>query len=83
MDEKKFSVGQHVFIISNNSYVMEMIIMNIAGDFYTLRSADNYGSGTRLKKHRLFATREEAEKVMAEERKKRDQNNYGRSNHWY
>lgn len=24
MEEKKFAVGQHVFIISNNSFVMKM-----------------------------------------------------------
>ncbi len=82
MDEKKFSVGQHVFIISNNSYVMEMLILRITGEFYTLRSV-NQGSGTRLKKHRLYATKEEAQKILDEENKKRNQHNFGRSNRWY
>lgn len=82
MEEKKYSVGQHVFIISNNSYVMEMQIMRISGDFYTLRSVQNYGSGIRLKKYRLFATQEEAEAVMNAERKKRD-SNIGRPRRWY
>ncbi len=82
MDEKKFSVGQHVFIISNNSYVMEMVILRITGEFYTLRSV-NQGSGTRLKKHRLYATKEEAQKILDEENKKRNQHNFGRSNRWY
>ena len=49
MEEKKYTVGQHVFIISNNSYVMEMEIVRITGDFFTLRSVQNYGSGMRLK----------------------------------
>jgi len=83
MEEKKYTVGQHVFIISNNSYVMEMEIMRIAGDFYTLRSTQNYGSGMRLKKHRLYATKEEAEAVMKNDRQKRDSGSIGRSNHWY
>lgn len=83
MDEIKYSVGQHVFIISNNSYIMEMQIVNISGDFYTLRSATNYGSGMRLKKHRLFATKEQAETFLKNERQKRDSGNRGRSNHWY
>ncbi len=83
MNDKAFTVGQHVFIISNNSYVMEMKIMRISGDFYTLRSIDNPGSGIRLKKYRLFPTREDAEKVMKDERYKRDHNNYGRPKHWY
>ena len=83
MEEKKYTVGQHVFIISNNSYVMEMQIMRISGDFYTLRSVENYGSGMRLKGHRLYATKEEAENVMKAERQKRDSGNMGRSNHWY
>ena len=71
MAETNYTVGQHVFIISNNSFVMEMEIVRISGDFYTLRSAENYGSGMRLKKHRLFATKEEAEAVMKSERQKR------------
>lgn len=82
MEEKKYSVGQHVFIISNNSYVMEMQIVRISGDFYTLRSIQNYGSGIRVKKYRLFATQAEAEAVMESERKKRD-STIGRPRRWY
>ncbi len=82
MGEKKFSAGQHVFIISNNSYVMEMVILRVSGDFYTLRSV-NQGSGTRLKGHRIFATREEAERFLDDEKKKRDQKTPGRTRHWY
>lgn len=82
MQEKKYSVGQHVFIISNNSYVMEMQIMRISGDFYTLRSVDNYGSGMRLKGHRLYVTKEEAEAVIKNEHQKRDANS-GRPRRWY
>ena len=82
MEDKKYSVGQHVFIISNNSYVMEMEIMRITGDFYTLRSVQNYGSGIRLKKYRLYSTKEEAEAVMDSERKKRN-SGIGRPRHWY
>lgn len=83
MEEKKYTVGQHVFIISNNSYVIEMQIMRISGGFYTLRSVENYGSGMRLKGHRLYATKEEAENVMKAKRQKRDSGTMGRSNHWY
>lgn len=56
--------------------------MRISGDFYTLRSVENYGSGMRLKGHRLYATKEEAEAVMKNERQKRDANS-GRSRRWY
>ena len=82
MDEKKFTVGQHVFIISNNSYVMEMVVLRVSGDFYTLRSV-NQGSGTRLKEHRLYATKEEAERVLEADKKKLDQQNFSRSKRWY
>lgn len=82
MEEKKYTVGQHVFIISNNSFVMEMQIMRISGDFYTLRSVENYGSGMRLKGHRLYATKEEAEAVIKSEQQKRDACS-GRSRRWY
>lgn len=83
MEEKKYSVGQHVFIISNNSFVMEMQIVRISGDFYTLRSIENYSSGIRLKKHRIYPTKEEAVAVMEQERKKRDSGSFGSSHHWY
>ncbi len=82
MEEKKYTVGQHVFIISNNSYVMEMQIMRISGDFYTLRSVEVSGSGMRLKKHRLYATKEDAVSVMESERKKRDSGSMGRYRQW-
>ena len=82
MAEKNYSVGQHVFIISNNSYVMEMQIMRISGDFYTLRSVENFGSGMRLKGHRLYVTKEEAEAVIKNEHQKRDANS-GRPRRWY
>ena len=60
----------------------QMVILRITGDFYTLRSVDNCGSGIRLKAHRLFATKEEAEAVMDSERKKRD-SGFGRPRRWY
>lgn len=82
MEEQKYKVGKHVFIISNNSFVMEMQIMRISGDFYTLRSVENYGSGMRLKGHRLYVTKEEAEAVIKNEHQKRDANS-GRSRRWY
>lgn len=82
MEEKKYTVGQHVFIISNNSYVMEMVVLRVSGDFYTLRSV-NQGSGTRLKKHRIYATKEDAQKVLDEETRKREQQNFSRSKRWY
>ena len=63
-------------------YVMEMVILRITGDFYTLRSVDNCGSGIRLKAHRLFSTKAEAEVVMDSERKKRD-SGFGRPRRWY
>lgn len=83
MGDIKYTTNQNVFIISNNSYVMEMKIIRISGDFYTLRSVENSESGIRLKKHRLFPTKEEAEKTMIAERQKRDNKNFGRPKHWY
>lgn len=82
MEDKKYTVGQHVFIISNNSYVMEMVILRITGEFFTLRSVDQ-GGGTRLKKHRIFATKEEAQKLLDAETKKRNQQNFSRTKRWY
>lgn len=38
--------------------------MRISGDFFTLRTVENYSSGMRLKKHRLYSTKEETVAVM-------------------
>ena len=61
---------------------MEMQIMRISGDFYTLRSVEVDGSGMRLKKHRLYETKEDAVSVMESERKKRDSGSMSRYRQW-
>lgn len=69
MGDNKFSKGDIVYVVSNNKYIMKMEIISISGDFYTLRSVET-GGGTRLKKHRLHSTQEEAQKVIDEHQKR-------------
>ena len=60
MGNKKYNIGDRVFIISNGVKVDELTVIAVSGNFYTLRYVE-LGGGTRLASHRLYATREEAE----------------------
>ena len=53
-----FKPGQTVYFIANNSHVVQATVIKVSGNLYTLRFD---GKGIRLKGHRLFATKEEAE----------------------
>ncbi|SEW38323.1 hypothetical protein SAMN05216413_2633 [Ruminococcaceae bacterium KH2T8] len=78
MSDNKYSRGDIVYVVSNGIYIMKMEIISISGDFYTLRSVDS-GAGTRLKKHRIYATEEEAQKVIDEhDRKSKSDSGYNR-----
>lgn len=64
VSDKRFNVGDRVFIISNGVRVDELTVISVSGTFYTLRYIAT-GGGTRLSAHRLFATRDEAERELA------------------
>ena len=68
---RRFNVGDRVFIISNGVRVDELIVISVNGDLYTLRYVAT-GGGTRLAAHRLFATRDEAERELADIRRRHD-----------
>lgn len=76
MSDKKFNVGDHVFIISNGVRIDELTVINVSGNFYMLHYTQT-GGGTRLAGHRLYASREEAQAVL-DEKTKRDSNNWRR-----
>ena len=56
------SSGKKAYIIVSNSYVMPVTIVRFSSGFFTLRFEK--GGGTKLKKHRVYRTKEEAEKAL-------------------
>lgn len=56
----RFKAGDRAFIIESNRFVREVEVRNCSGGMYLVRFLDSTG-GIKLKEHRLFATKEEAE----------------------
>ena len=54
-------VGDTAYIVESNRYVREVEIRRCSGGMFLVRFTDT-GGGIQVKAHRLFATREEAEK---------------------
>ena len=57
-------VGDTAYIVESNRYVREVEIRRCSGGMFMVRFTDT-GGGIQVKAHRLFATREEAEKSIA------------------
>ena len=74
-------VGDTAYIVESNRYVREVEIRRCSGGMFLVRFTDT-GGGIQVKAHRLFATREEAEKSIekAPETKRVRGNPYDR---WY
>jgi hypothetical protein len=56
-------VGDTAYIVESNRYVREVEIRRCSGGMFLVRFTDT-GGGIQVKAHRLFATREEAEKSI-------------------
>ena len=72
-------VGDTAYIVESNRYVRKVEIRRCSGGMLLVRFTDT-GGGIQVKAHRLFATREEAEKSIekAPETKKVCGNPYDR-----
>ena len=64
----RFKSGEKAFIVESNRFIREVEIRNCSGGLYTIKFLDSRG-GIKVKEHRLFATKEEAEKSMRKESK--------------
>ena len=64
-----FKEGTTVFIVESNRIIREVIIVKRTGNFYIVRFA-NSGGGIRIRGSRLFATMEQAEKMLPNVREK-------------
>ena len=61
--ESKFKQGDTVYLIGNNHFIEEaVVVMTIAG-FVTIRFSEQSG-GTHVRENRLYSTREEAEAAI-------------------
>ena len=56
----KFKAGDTVYIVESNHFIREAEIKSFAGGMYLVKFKDS-GGGIKLKEHRLFASKEDAE----------------------
>lgn len=63
----KFNVGDKVYIIENGIFIKEVIIIKIAGGFYTIKKPKENGA-YRVKEGRLFSTELEASSYIKNNR---------------
>ena len=72
-------VGDMAYIIESNRIIREVKIVRCSGGIFLVKFLDT-GGGIQVKRHRLFATREEAENSIAKPENKKSTNPY---EHWY
>lgn len=68
-------VGDRAYIVESNRIIREVKIVQCSGGIFLVKFLDT-GGGIQIKRHRLFATREEAEKSIAKPEKKKMTNPY-------
>lgn len=56
----KFNQGDTVYIVESNRFVREAEVKSFAGGLYLIWFK-NSGGGIKVKEHRLYASKEEAE----------------------
>lgn len=62
-----FVSGAQAYIVANGTKVRPVQILAVSGGLYTLMFLDGHGS-TRLKKGRLYKTKEDAERSIKREK---------------
>ena len=56
----KLKAGDTAYIVESNRIIREVEIKNCSGGMYLIKFKDS-GGGIKVKEHRLYASREEAE----------------------
>ena len=67
----EFKIGDRVYIVANNISVKELKIINMQDEYCTLRDMERYGA-IRLRKSRLYKTREDACQALSQRTKNND-----------
>jgi len=62
---KEFKIGDRVYIVANNISVKELEIISMQDGYCTLRDLERYGA-IRLRKSRLYNTREAACQALSQ-----------------
>lgn len=75
-------VGDIAYIVESNRFVREVEIRRCSGGMFLVRFTDS-GGGIQVKAHRLFATREEAEKSIARTEEKHTDVRKNPYDYWY
>ena len=60
---EKLKAGDTAFIVESNRFIREVEIKSCVGGIYLIKFKDS-GGGIKVKGHRLFATKEEAEDFL-------------------
>lgn len=68
MIKSKYQIGQRVFFVQSGRVVKPSKIINISGDFCTIKFEDT-GGGIRVRQSRIYATEAEANASLKEENK--------------
>ena len=63
-----FKAGDTAYIVESNRFIREVKIKSCAGGMYLIKFED--GGGIKVKEHRLFATKEDAEASIPKQPKK-------------
>ncbi len=59
----KLKAGDTAFIVESNRFIREVEIKSCAGGMYLIKFKDT-GGGIKVKEHRLFSTKEDAEALL-------------------
>ena len=63
-------VGDVAYIVESNRIIREVKIVRCSGGMFLVKFSDT-GGGIQVKRHRLFATKEEAENSIVKPEKKK------------
>ena len=70
-EEIQYKPGDRVYIVANNVSVKEFEIISVQDEYCTLRDLERYGA-IRLRKSRLYKTREDACQALSQRTKNND-----------
>lgn len=75
-------VGDIAYIVESNRHVREVEIRRCSGGMFLVRFTDT-GGGIQVKAHRLFETRKDAEKSIAQTEEKNTEVRKNPYDYWY
>ncbi len=68
MTKNNFQEGDEVYFVSSSIFVRKATIIRITNDFCTIKFEDT-GGGTRVRKSKIYRRKEEAEAIVAKNKR--------------